>query len=63
MGFFKGKNIYDEYNTYGVGWTEDEYIFYTNGVETARMSFSKGVCDVNEEDMTKEKPQVLENLR
>lgn len=49
VGFFKGKNIYDEYNTYGVEWTEDEYIFYINGVETARTSFSKGVCDTNEE--------------
>lgn len=49
VGFFRGKNIYNEYNTYGLEWTEDEYIFYINGVETARSSFSKGVCDVNEE--------------
>lgn len=49
LGFFKGKNIYEEYNTYGLEWTEDEYIFYINGVETARSSFENGVCDVNEE--------------
>ncbi len=49
LGFFKGKNIYEEFNTYGLEWTEDEYIFYINGVETARSSFANGVCDVNEE--------------
>ena len=49
LGFFKGKNIYDEYNTYGLEWNEEEYIFYINGVETARTSFENGVCDVNEE--------------
>ena len=49
LGFFKGKNIYDEYNTYGLEWTEDEYIFYINGVETARTTYENGTCDVNEE--------------
>ena len=49
LGFFRGKNIYDEYNTYGLKWTEDEYIFYINGIESARTSFENGVCDVNEE--------------
>lgn len=49
LGFFKGKNIYDEYNTYGLEWNENEYIFYINGVETARTSYENGVCDVNEE--------------
>lgn len=29
---------YTEYNTYGLEWTEDEYIFYLNGVETGRLS-------------------------
>lgn len=29
-------------------WTEDEYIFYINGVETARSTFSKGVSEVPE---------------
>ncbi len=43
IGYFYGKNIYKEYNTYGLEWTEDEYIFYVNGVETARSSFADGV--------------------
>ena len=29
LGKFKvGNDIYNEYNTYGLEWTEDEYIFY-----------------------------------
>lgn len=39
----------NDYNTYGLKWTEDEYIFYVNGVETARSSFGKGVCRNAEE--------------
>lgn len=31
-------NPYEEFNTYGVEWNEDEYIFYINGVETGRLS-------------------------
>lgn len=38
VGTYYADNIYDEYNTYGLMWTEDEYIFYINGVETARTS-------------------------
>lgn len=49
LGLFKGCNIYEEYNTYGLEWTEDEYIFYINGVESARSSFSLGVSEVEEE--------------
>ena len=45
LGDFYGKNIYKEYNTYGLEWNENEYIFYVNGVETARTSFG-GVCRV-----------------
>ena len=30
-------------------WTEDEYIFYINGVETARTSFGNGTSQVEEE--------------
>ena len=41
-----GNNIYDEYNTYGVLWTDEEYIFYVNGIETARTSFGSGVSQV-----------------
>ena len=29
---------YTEYNTYGLEWNENEYIFYLNGVETGRLS-------------------------
>lgn len=29
---------YTEYNTYGLEWNENEYIFYVNGVETGRTS-------------------------
>lgn len=39
MGIFEVPNPYDEYNTYGLEWNEDEYIFYVNGKETARTSF------------------------
>ena len=46
LGKFKGKNIHEEYNTYGLEWTDSEYIFYVNGVETRRTSFSKGVSQV-----------------
>ncbi len=49
LGAFKGKDIYDEYNTYGVEWTDNEYIFYINGVETRRSSFGNGVSEVPEE--------------
>lgn len=49
LGDFKANNIYEEYNTYGLEWTEDEYIFYINGVETARTSFGNGVSQVPEE--------------
>lgn len=36
VGNFYANNPYEEYNTYGVMWTPDEYIFYINGHETAR---------------------------
>ena len=49
LGKFRGNDIYNTYNTYGLEWTEDEYIFYINGVETTRSSFSKGVSQVPEE--------------
>lgn len=38
VGVYKGKNIYTEYNTYGLEWNENELIFYINGVETDRLS-------------------------
>ena len=49
LGIFKGNDIYNTYNTYGLKWTEDEYIFYINGVETTRSTFSLGVSQVEEE--------------
>lgn len=49
LGKFKGNNINKEYNTYGLEWTEDEYIFYVNGVETVRSSFGNGVSQVPED--------------
>lgn len=38
VGRFYANNPYKEFNTYGVEWTPDEYIFYINGHETARTS-------------------------
>ncbi len=38
LGHYKGKNIYTEFNTYGLEWNEDEIIFYINGVETDRLT-------------------------
>ena len=37
--FLIKNNPYEEYNTYGLEWNEDEYIFYINGVESFRTSF------------------------
>ena len=37
-------NPYEEYNTYGLEWNKDAYIFYINGVETGRLS-TGGVSD------------------
>ncbi len=48
VGTYYGDNIYKKYNTYGLKWTDDEYIFYINGVETARTSFGLGVSEVVE---------------
>lgn len=38
VGHYKGRNIYTEYNTYGLEWNENELIFYVNGVETDRLT-------------------------
>lgn len=37
--YFIENNPYEEYNTYGVEWNENEYIFYINGKEAARSTF------------------------
>lgn len=39
MGIYEANNPYEEYNTYGLEWNENEYIFYVNGKETARTDF------------------------
>lgn len=45
QGSYYADDPYNKFNTYGVEWNENEYIFYINGVETARTSFG-GVCQV-----------------
>ena len=42
--YFIKNNPYKEYNTYGLEWNKDEYIFYINGHETGRLS-KGGVSD------------------
>ncbi|MPN55584.1 hypothetical protein SDC9_203268 [bioreactor metagenome] len=49
LGTFNGKDIYTQYNTYGVEWDENEYVFYINGVETRRSSFADGTSKVPEQ--------------
>lgn len=39
-------DMYNEFNTYGLLWTEDEYVFYINGKGTWRTSW--GVSQVPE---------------
>ena len=41
-------NIRDEYTIFGLLWTEEEYIFYINGIETGRTSFASGTSRVPE---------------
>lgn len=45
--FLTGNNPYEEFNTYGLEWNENEYIFYINGRETFRTSY--GGVSQNEE--------------
>ena len=49
LGYYTGNNIHKEFNTYGLMWTDDEYIFYVNDVETCRTSFGNGVSEVLED--------------
>jgi len=48
LGSWRGKNIYTENNTYGLLWTEEEYVFYINGVEAVRSAFQDGVSQAPE---------------
>ncbi len=45
--FLTCNDPYEEFNTYGLEWNENEYIFYINGVETFRTNF--GGVSQNEE--------------
>ncbi|MCL2508141.1 MAG: glycoside hydrolase family 16 protein [Oscillospiraceae bacterium] len=45
QGHFCVGNPTEQFNTYGFEWNENEYIWYINGVESARTSFA-GVCRV-----------------
>ena len=45
--FLLSNNPYEEFNTYGLEWNENEYIFYINGKETLRTDF--GGVSQNEE--------------
>jgi beta-glucanase (GH16 family) len=38
LGHYSGNNIFNEYNTFGLEWNENEIILYINGVETDRLS-------------------------
>ena len=48
VGRFFVKDLYTSYHTFGLKWTESEYIFYIDGKETARSSFERGVSEVPE---------------
>ena len=45
--FLLNNNPYEEFNTYGLEWNKDWYIFYVNGIETGRTKFG-GVTQVPE---------------
>jgi hypothetical protein len=42
LGNWRVNHLYTEMNTFGLLWTEEEYIFYINGVEAVRSSFKEG---------------------
>ena len=42
-------DLHDNYTTFGLMWTDTEYIFYVNGEEIGRSSFSRGTSSVPEE--------------
>lgn len=47
VGLYYVNNPYKEFNTYGLEWNENEYIFYINGIEAGRSNFG-GVSQVPE---------------
>lgn len=40
-----GKNMYEDFHTYGVEWTENAYTFYYDGVEVGKLDFSNGAIN------------------
>ena len=48
VGAFYVDHLYSDYHTFGLKWTETEYIFYIDGKETARSSFANGVSEIRE---------------
>lgn len=42
-------NMRSDYTTFGLNWTEEEYVFYINGIETGRSSFGYGTSKDKEE--------------
>ena len=49
VGKYYVDKLYDEFHTFGLKWTQEEYIFYIDGIESGRTSFGKGVSTVPEE--------------
>lgn len=47
LGAFEIDDPYNSFNTYGLEWNKNEYIFYINGIETCRSSFG-GVAQEKE---------------
>ena len=43
VGRYYVDNLYSAYHTFGLKWTDKEYIFYIDGVEVGRSSFENGV--------------------
>jgi len=48
LGNWRVKNLYTKMNTFGLLWTQDEYIFFINGVEAVRSTFKEGVSQAPE---------------
>ena len=49
LGQWRANDPVNEYNTYGVMWTDDYYIWYINGVECFRISYGSGPSQVPEQ--------------
>ncbi|MBQ7542265.1 MAG: glycoside hydrolase family 16 protein [Clostridia bacterium] len=49
VGKYYVDDLYGSFHTFGLKWTQSEYIFYIDGVESGRTSFGKGVSQIPEE--------------